>query len=178
MTAAKGRFTASSPSWNSLCKFPTSAAKALVAPLAALFDALMNLDDLRTQPMLHAAHKSGRARAGAIRESHKGAAAFTVSRLRVAGMSRDEALGAVAKALRRVGFVPSRGRNPRFTARTIRGWCEKVAEDVGCRGEAAQTCRLLDERVRMPEGLTGQQAHDYYLTKLTDQFRRIGDGGA
>jgi hypothetical protein len=159
-----------------LVQIPQIGDQGLTAPLAALHDALMNLDDGRTQPMLQAARKSGRARVGAIRDSHMGAVAFTVSRLQGAGMSPEEALATVAKALNRAGVAPSRGRNPVFTLRTIRGWCERVAEDVGCHGEAAQACRLLEERI--PEGLAGQQAYDAYLTMLIAQFQRVGDGGA
>jgi hypothetical protein len=158
-----------------LTQIPQIGDQGLTAPLLTLVDALMNLDDGRTQPMLLAARKSGRARAGAIRECHKGAVAFTVARLQGAGMLRDEALAAVAKTLERAGFAPSRGRHPVFTPRTIRGWCEKVAEDVGCHGEAAETCRQLDGAI--PEGLAGQQACDAYLAMLIDQFRRVGDGG-
>ena len=159
-----------------LMQIPEIGDQGLTAPLGVLQDALMNLDDGRTQPMLQAVRKTGRARVGAIRDSHVGAVAFTVSRLQGAGMSREEAFKAVAKALNRAGVAPSRGRNSAFTPRTIRGWCERVAEDVGCHGEAARTCRLLDEK--FPEGLAGQQAYDAYLTMLTDQFGRIGDGGA
>jgi hypothetical protein len=159
-----------------LAQIPSIGDQRLTAPLLALFDGLLNLDDGHTQPILKAARKSGRARAGALRESHKGAVAFTVTRLQGAGMSREEALEAVAKTLNRVGVVASRGRYPSLTARTIRGWCELIAQDVGYRGEAAQTCRQLDEQI--PEGLAGQQAYDAYLTMLADQFPRVGDGGA
>ena len=126
-----------------LMQIPQIGDQGLIAPLAPLFDALMNLDDGHTQPILKAVRKSGRA---CWRDSriHIGAVAFTAARMLGAGMSRDQALEAIAKALNRSGVVASRGRYRDLTARTVRGWCERVAEDVGCHGEAARTCRRLD----------------------------------
>jgi hypothetical protein len=54
---------------------------ALHAPLGALFDALLHLDDGETHPMLQKVTLSGRARASAGRESLMGIIAFTVDRL-------------------------------------------------------------------------------------------------
>ena len=49
-----------------LMQIPQIGDQGLIAPLAPLFDALINLDDGHTQPILKAVRKSGRARAGAI----------------------------------------------------------------------------------------------------------------
>jgi hypothetical protein len=50
----------------------------------------------------------------------------------------------VAQAFRKAGVKAARGRNPQVTARTVRGWCEKIAEDVGRHSEAAKAFEPLD----------------------------------
>ena len=79
----------------------------------------------RLQPLVDA-NVTATVCTGAIRESHTGEVAFTVSRLQGAGMSRREALPAVAKALNRASIhtaqltmaIPSalRDRMPRTTS--------------------------------------------------------------
>jgi hypothetical protein len=130
--------------------------------LPVLQSALMSLDDGHTEPLLKATTKTGRARAGAIRECVVGNAVFTVQRLERTGMLTSQALAAVAAELNQVGIVTSRGRYTRVTARTVRGWRERVAQDVS--GVAATTVGLLESIVR--ETRTDAEARRAYLTML------------
>ena len=115
----------------------------LHAPLVALFDALMNLDDGVVRPILKKAQRPGRGRASAMRESIKGTAAFTVHALRETGLQMRAAQASVARCLQKEGVTAERGRARRIAARTVRGWCEDVAADVSRRGAAAQTYDVL-----------------------------------
>jgi hypothetical protein len=56
----------------------------------------------------------------------------------------------LAKVCREAGIKPGRkgakdsqGQEPEITGRTVRGWCEKIAEDVGHHLQAAQTSDRL-----------------------------------
>jgi hypothetical protein len=143
--------------------------EALQTPLARLFNDLMALDKNNVSPMLKPTPRSGRAPASAMYESLKGSAAYTVKRLESTGLTIPEAHTLVAKELNKVGMRPARagadGGDNVFSERTIRKWCEDVSADVGCRGEAAQTKALLEDRfvsevlkglglANLPEGQT------------------------
>jgi hypothetical protein len=125
--------------------FKPVATESLHAPLVGLWDALMNLDDGVVHPMLQKVWHSGRGRGSAGRESLKGIAAFTVDRLRGCGMSLDDARESVARVLREEGVTAARGGGE-VGERTVRGWCEEVAADVGRHGEAAQTFDDLQKK--------------------------------
>jgi hypothetical protein len=56
-----------------------------------------------------------------------GTVAYTVQQLREVGYSLPEAHQVVADELNSLGAKPDRGSD-RFTARTIRDWCERVSE--------------------------------------------------
>ena len=119
----------------------------LHAPLVTLFDALMNLDDGVVRPILQRVPHSGRSRASAMRESIKGAVAFTVYRLRATGLPATSARRLVARTLKEVGLTAERGKHPAVTERTIRGWYEDVAADVSRKREATQTFAMLQADV-------------------------------
>jgi hypothetical protein len=115
------------------------------APLIALFDALMSLDDGEVRPILKKRFRrtGGRGRASGMRESIKGAVVFTVHALHATELPLPAAHKLVASALQKQGVTAERGRDGGVTARTVRGWCADVAADVGRRGEAARTFELL-----------------------------------
>lgn len=143
------------------------------APLLVLHNALTALDGGTVQPLLTPARPSGRPRASGLRGSLKGAAAFTVSRLRDAGLSLAEARDAVANVLRKNGVQSDRGKFRKITGRTIRGWCAEVADDVGRHGEAASTFDGLARADPAPNS-TGAEAHRLYLGLLENFVRMIG----
>src|SRR5262249_16301777 len=122
-----------------LSQFQPVLDEGLNAPLAALFNALLSLDDGTLLPILKPVPVRGRSRASGIRDNLKGAAAFTVARLRGTGQSASDARAEVARVFRDAGVTSARGRYPAITRRTVRGWCEEVAVDIGRGGEAAQT---------------------------------------
>jgi hypothetical protein len=127
-----------------LALFEQVQSAALHAPLIALFDALLHLDDGETHPMLRKARHSGRARASAGRESLKGTVAFTIDRLCALGTSAPDAHETVARLLEAERVAPGRGKGA-MTARTVRLWCEDVAADVGRHGQAAQAYDFLQK---------------------------------
>src|SRR5262249_39104341 len=122
-----------------LSQFQPVLDEGLNAPLAALFNALLSLDDGSVLPILKSVPVRGRSRGSAFRDSLKGAAAFTVTRLRATGLSVPDARGDVARVFRDARVTTGRGRYPAITSRTVRGWCEEVTTDIGRCGEAAQT---------------------------------------
>jgi hypothetical protein len=138
--------------------------EALHAPLAALFDALMHLDDGETHPMLHKAKLAQRARSSAGRDSLKGAVAFTVDRLRALGVAAPTAHRDVARVLATEGVAPARGKAP-TTARTVRLWCENVSADVGRHGEAAKTF----------DGLVNEYAACNHVESATELLDRLAN---
>jgi hypothetical protein len=107
-------------------------------PLIALLNALVSLDGGEVLPLLEPRRRSGQSPASAVRENVTAMAAVTVHRLCETGLGRKEARELVARAFRKAGVKAARGRNPQVTARTVRGWCEKIAEDVGRHSEAAK----------------------------------------
>jgi hypothetical protein len=130
-------------------------------PLIALVDALVSLDDGRVLPILKPHPRSGRPPASAIEEDIKAVAAMTVHRLGETGLELNEAYERVAKVCREAGLKPARkgakdsqGQKAEITARTVRLWCEKIAEDVGRRSQAAQTFdRLLQSQSSRAEAI-------------------------
>jgi hypothetical protein len=116
----------------------------LSVPLAALENALWALDEGVVQPILKPARRarSGRARSSVLYQELKGTAVYVVHRLHSLGVEQKEARAIVKTELRHIGVKPDRGSGE-ITARTIRGWCDEVAADVGRYGTAAQRCYLL-----------------------------------
>jgi hypothetical protein len=140
----------------------------LHAPLVALFDSLMNLDDGVVRPILQKVPHSGRGRASAMRESIKGTVAFTVDRLCASGLPIARARKLVARTLKEVGLDAERGRHPAVTERTIRGWCEDVAADVSRKGEAAQTFARLQADVSLANGSDPPSVRRELLARLSN----------
>jgi hypothetical protein len=122
-------------------------------PIISLLNALANLNDGNVLPLLNpGAAGPGRRPASHARESDKAMAASTVDRLCETGLGPNEARKMVAQACREAGIKPSRkgakdsrGQEPGITARTVRYWCEKIDEDVGCHLQAAQTYKRLKQ---------------------------------
>jgi hypothetical protein len=135
-----------------LSRFQPVLDQGLNAPLIALFNALLSLNDGNVLPMLKPVPPRGRSRASGIRDSLRGAAAFTVTRLCATGRSAPDAHADVARVVRDAGVKAARGRYPTITGRTVRGWCEEVAADIGRCGEAAQTFDLLEKQCPVVEG--------------------------
>jgi hypothetical protein len=159
---------------NFLSLFAPVISSRLHAPLGALFDALMTLDDGKVLPLLKPEKKSGRARASALRGSLIGAVAFTVKRLTETGMHVPAAHQAVANALKRQGVKPARGRAAAMSTRTIRTWCEQVARDFGRHGEAPQTYdRLINDPSGNVSDQPPKQAQSVLLDRLADVARAI-----
>jgi hypothetical protein len=148
----------------------------LHAPLAVLFDALMNLGEGSVLPLLRPPRKFGRLRASAMRGSLIGAVAFTVKRLTETGMNAPAAHIAVARCLKGADVKPARGRaGAIITKRTIRGWCEQVSADVGRHGEAAQTYDLLttDPTAGVTTKLPPKKARTILLRRLVEAAKKI-----
>jgi len=120
-----------------LSRFQPILDEGLNAPLAGLSNALLSLDDGTVLALLKPVQPRGRSRASAFRDSLKGAAAFTVDRLCATGRTAPDAHADVAQVLRDAGVTAARGRFPAITSRTVRGWCQEVAADIGRRGDAA-----------------------------------------
>jgi hypothetical protein len=149
---------------------------ALHAPLAVLFDALMNLDDGVVRPILQTVPRSGRGSASAMRESIKGVVAFTVHRLCTTGVPAADARKFVARTLKEVGLSAERGRYPAVTERTIRGWCEDVAADVSRRREAAQTFDELQRDIPLASGSDPTPIRRDLLAQLRELICRTRGG--
>jgi hypothetical protein len=144
----------------------------LNAPLLRLFDAMMALDDGETKPILKAERIRGRHRLSGFSETQIGAAVFTVRKLQETGLPLSEAEHAVAREMALTGAVKSRGSDRQITARTIRGWCERVDQDVGRHGQAAQTFDLLEAEVTNPEKLSGNEGKLFWLERLRSVIAR------
>jgi hypothetical protein len=156
-----------------LALFEQVQSASLHAPLTALFDALLHLDDGETHPMLQKVGRSGRARASAGRESLKGIVAFTVDRLCALGTSPPEAHVTVAGTLESEEVSPARGNGP-VTARTVRLWCQRVAADVGRHGEAAQVFDFLQCTAAARGELDSPK--ELLLDRLIKLVREVGLG--
>jgi hypothetical protein len=119
--------------------FRAAGTEGLMVPLMELESALWALDEGVTEPLLRPVRraKAGRPKASQLRQEFLGTVAYTVQQLREVGYSLPEAHQVVADELNSLGAKPDRGSD-RFTARTIRDWCERVSEDVGRHLPAAQ----------------------------------------
>ncbi len=118
------------------------------APLARLFDDLLSLDDGKVSELLKPRSRSGRAVAGGFYDALRGVAVFTVRRLEATGMAVADARKMVSNKLNGLNVRPARKGSKdgggKITARTLRGWQEGIAADVGFHSTAAQTLRDLE----------------------------------
>jgi len=154
-----------------LSRFQPILDEGLNAPLAGLSNALLSLDDGTVLALLKPVQPRGRSRASAFRDSLKGAAAFTVDRLCATGRTAPDAHADVAQVLRDAGVTAARGRFPAITSRTVRGWCQEVAADIGRRGDAAQTFDLMEKECLVADGTAPADIRRYYLGKLAGVIR-------
>jgi hypothetical protein len=122
-------------------------------PLVSLINALVSLEEGNVLPLLERHPRSGGLPASAASESDKAMAVVTAERLLETGITKKEADNRVAGVCREAGIKPGRkgakdsqGQEPEITARTVRYWREKIAEDVGRHSQAAQTF----DRLRQP----------------------------
>jgi hypothetical protein len=123
--------------WRLVALFKQPVSENLFLPLLRLRDALQMLDEGTVSPMVvKSVRRRGRARSTDARTALRGHVAGTVIRLVEANVPLEEAHALVAKDLVKLGVRPERGSSA-ITARTVRGWCEEVAVDVGRRGAAA-----------------------------------------
>jgi hypothetical protein len=106
-------------------------------PLIALQSALFSLNDGNVVPMLAPKRQRGRSPDSILRESARAMAVATVRRLCEIGLRKTDACDRVAKVCREVSLKPGRkgkdtqGQEHEIKDRTVRGWCDKVDEDVG-----------------------------------------------
>ena len=147
-----------------LSLFDVVNSEALHAPIVCLFNDIMALDDNNVSPILKPIQRSGRALDSSLFNSIKGVAVFTVHRLMETGLTAPESREQVAKALENAGLLPSRkgsdGGAGKFTARTVRKWCEDVSADIGKHSEAAQALDLANA------GFTSEILHGLNLVSL------------
>jgi hypothetical protein len=148
----------------------------LHTPLASLFDALTALDDGVVLSILQRVPHSGRSRASAMRESIKGAVAFTVGRLCATDLPVNSARKLVARTLKEAGLTAERGKYPAVTERTIRGWCEDVAVDFSRKSEAAQTFDMLQTDIPFSSGSDPVSVRRELLARLHDLSLRTRTG--
>jgi hypothetical protein len=107
----------------------------LIVPILHLQDALRMLDEGAVSPMVKPVRRRGRFRSSDVRAALRGRAAGCVAQLVRAQISPENAHALVAEALVELGVRRERG--VRVKRRTVRGWCEEVAADVGRHGAAA-----------------------------------------
>src|SRR5262249_2719790 len=120
-----------------------------------LLNALVSLEDGQVLQLLKPRKRQrgeGSAPASTAKARAVAAAVLAVHRLCETGMKRGEAYERVAKVCREVGLKRSRsgkggpGQGLEVTARTVRGWREEAAADVGRHSVTAQTFDLLQSQ--------------------------------
>ena len=158
--------------------FAKNAEIGLAVPLHRLLDALDALDNGIIDPLVKPTVRAGagRPKAPTMRATFKGAVAFTVHRLRDFGVALSEAQAVVADDLRRIGVKPDRGNGGRMSARTVRGWCGEIAEDLGRHGEAAKWFDRLaaDPRNAIFDRMPPETAVKALRLRLTHMARTLG----
>lgn len=130
--------------WQFLMQFGPIMAETLHTPLMSLHSALDALNSGTVEQVLQptVSASGGRTPDSAKQQHIVGYAVGAVGRLRWTGMSPGEAYRAVADTLSPLGVRPSRGKGS-LTARTVRGWCERVSADVAGRSIAATNAQLM-----------------------------------
>lgn len=160
-----------------LSLFRVTSIEGLTMPLAALESALWALDQGNTEPLLKPAGqaRSGRPKASRLRHEFIGTLAYTVRRLCDFGYTLSRAQMEIAADLRHIG-VKTDGGSDRITARTVRGWCDDVSEDVGRHHPAAQRYDLLmaDPRTAALARLPPEAAAKALRQQLVHAARALG----
>ena len=152
MPGRQGAIKALAAAWRLVALFKQPFSENLFLPILHLQDALRKLDEGTVAPMLKPARRRGRTTSTDARAALRGHAAGTVTRLKEAGISWEDARSLVAEALVKLGVRPERGTG-QITARTVRTWCEEVAADVGRRGAGAI---VYDAMFPAPAGRFGE----------------------
>jgi hypothetical protein len=149
----------------------------LTVPLAALESALWALDEGVTEPLLKPARRAtgGHPRASQLRQQFIGTVAYTVRSLCDFGYRLSKAQTEVAGDLKRIGVQTERGSN-QITARTVRGWCAEVSEDVGRHSPAAQRYDALmaDPRTAAYNHMPPETAAKILRQRLVHAARALG----
>jgi hypothetical protein len=172
---AKGRraaVTALNVAWVFFAAFKPVLAEGLHASLLNLLDAVRALDDGNVAPLLRPSPPRGRAPDSRYREALLTAVILAVGMLRAGGMQLNAAYQLVADHLDRLGVKPSRGSG-HITARTVRGWCAKAAEDVGGHTLAGRFLKFMDSEEWRSKSKTvppgrGRQLALELLTSFTE----------
>jgi hypothetical protein len=113
-----------------LMSFDQVLAENLHVPLLNLMGALAALDENNVEPILKPTKGSGRAPDSPRRAALMACAVIAVRQLQDIGVGRHEAVQMVARTLSRLGVRAGRGSGA-ITDRTVRGWCERVAQGAG-----------------------------------------------
>jgi hypothetical protein len=146
-----------------LSLFKPVLAEALHAPLGRLHADLIALNDGTRPAMLRPIPRSGRAPASSAYDAFKGVSVFTVRRLEATGMDPTTARKTVAAQLVKLEIRPARRGSSRgsgqISERTLRGWQEEIAADVGCHMTPCQTLREA-ERAQRDEVLARMGLYD------------------
>jgi hypothetical protein len=115
-------------------------AEGMQVPLGHLLAAVQSLDEGKVTPLLKPAPPRGRSSEGLAHDTTRALAAHFVTLLAPTGTAQrhvKQARTSVAGVLWRAGMRPTRGAgNARITERTVRGWCETLTADVGCKTRA------------------------------------------
>ena len=163
-----------------LTLFHPMGVEGLAVPLSALENALWKLDEGITEALLKPAQraKGGRPPASLLRQEFIGMVAYTVEHLCHLGYSLAEAHAEVARDLTRVGVKTDRGSD-RITARTVRGWCEQVSENVGrhsVHSPAALRWAVLrsDPRKAAIDRMPPKAAASLLRGRLVDTAQKLG----
>jgi hypothetical protein len=166
--------------WAFLMLFSEVTTEGLHIPLLNLHGALLALEQNNVEPLLKPAALSGGGRAPASPAQEKliGFAAGAVGRLLWTGMARKAAHEAVTQILDKLGAKPGRGGG-RVTPRTVRGWCERVAADVGEHSIAATNANTMltakwQSKIKPMSQTTGRK---FVLDALTHVVRNLINGG-
>lgn len=124
-------------------------------PLGHLLAALQSLDDGTVAPLLRPEKHSGRTPEGLAHDTLMAVTVYFVGLIAEAAQARpddgqapiERARMLIARELAKADVRPARGnRAAGITARTVRGWCETLAEDVGCHTEAGRILADLRRR--------------------------------
>ena len=169
-----GAFSALGACWSFITLFRTAFEENLRVPIVRLQDALTGLDEGRTEPIVKAVRRPGRAPSSHVYNSMKGYAAATVQLLLQAGLARGDAHRAVATQLSQLDIRPERGSGT-VTATTVRNWCDEVSEDVGRRGMAALMYddKTAPEEMERFSALPKDRARQFALQLLAAYVRSI-----
>jgi hypothetical protein len=159
--------------WRLVALFKQPYAELLFRPILDLQAALRNLDEGGVPLMLKPVRRAGRAPSTDTHAALWGYAAGTVQRFVESGISLNDAHKLVAEKLDKLGVRAEHGNKP-ITDRTVRTWCEKVAEDVGRHGAAAtvyDTMFTEEERQRFSKLESDRARQGHALNSLADFVR-------